>query len=94
MDFVLRQTRDADDFVAGACALESFELGLREIKQVGEEREAGGVGRALHRRRGQPDLESLTDPARNCIARGAGLDTDGQGGLRLSGRLTGHRRYS
>src|SRR2546422_6343193 len=50
MDFVLRQTRDTDDFVSGTCTSENFELGLREIKKVGQEFQAGGVGRALHRR--------------------------------------------
>ncbi len=81
MDFVLGQPRDADDFVTGTVASENFELGLREIEQVGEEREAGGVGRPFHRWRRQPDLERLADPAGDGIARGAGLDLDGQHGL-------------
>src|SRR5713226_8157854 len=72
MEFLLGQTRDADDFVARVGARENFELGLREVEQVGEEREAGGVGGSFHRRRRQPDLERLTDPAGDGIARGAG----------------------
>jgi hypothetical protein len=93
MDFFLGQTFDANYFVTGAGASENVELGLREIKQVGEERETGGVGRSFHRRRRQPDLESLASPACDGIARGTGLDMDGQRCLRESCTLNGHRRH-
>lgn len=95
MNFVFGQTRDADDFGAGAGALDDGQTGRGEIKQLGEKGKTGVVGLPLDRRRRQSDLERLTDEARHFITGGqAGLDADGQCGLRLGGRLTGHRRYS
>jgi len=94
MDFGLRQSSDADHFVARTVASDDGQTGRGKIKQLGEKFETGGVRFPFHRRRRQPDLERLTDQARHLVAGGPGLDTDGQSGLRLSGRLTGHRRYS
>ena len=89
MDFVLRQTRDADHFLTGTLAPENFELGLREIKKIGEEFEAGGVGRALHRRRRQPNVQGVSAPADDRVARRPWLDAEGKGDVRPDNPLTG-----
>ena len=94
MDFRLGQPRDADEFVAGARALDEGQTGRGKVEQLGEKGETGVVGLPLDRRRRQFDLELVTDQARHLVAGGAGLDADGQNGLRLGGRFTGHRRYS
>jgi len=94
MNFVFGQTRDADDFVAGACALDDGQTGRGKIEQLGEKGETGIVGLPLDRRRRQFDLERVADQARHLVAGGPGLDTDGQRGLRLDSSFTGHRRYS
>ena len=72
-------------------ALDNGQTGRGKIEQFGEEGETGVVGLPLDRRRRQFDLQRVTNQARHLVAGGAGLDTDGQNGLRLDGRLTGHR---
>ena len=94
MDFRLRQTRDADHFVARTFALDDGQAGGGKSKQLGEESETGFVGRPFDRRRRQFDLELVTGQARHLVAGGTGLDADGQSGLRLGASLSGHRRYS
>jgi len=85
----LRQTDDAEHFVAGALAPENYELGLREIKKVGEECQAGGVGRAFYRRRRQPNVQGVSGPADDRVARSTWLDAEGKGDVRPDNPLTG-----
>ena len=94
MDFVFGQTRDADEFGAGMGALDDGQTGRGKIKQFGEKGETGVVGLPLDGWRRQSNFEGFTNQTHHLVAGGAGLDTDGQGNLRLGGRLTGHRRYS
>jgi hypothetical protein len=61
MDFVLRQTRDADEFGAGARAVDDGQTGRGKIEQLGEKGKTGVVGFPFHRRRRQSDLERVTD---------------------------------
>ena len=69
--------------------MENFELSLRNIKELGEEIEAGGVGRALHRRRRQPNVQGVSGPADDRVARGPWLDAEGKGDVRPDNPLTG-----
>jgi hypothetical protein len=87
--FFLTQTGDTDDFGAGTLASENFELRLGKIEKVGEEFEAGGVGRALHRRRRQPNVQGVSGPAGDRVARSSGLDTEGNGDVRPDNPPTG-----
>ena len=89
MHFVLTQTGDPDDLGAGMLALENFDVSLRDVEEVGQEFEAGGVGRALHRRRHQPNVQGVSGPADDRVARGPWLDADGNGDVRFGSPLTG-----
>jgi len=85
----LRQTGDADDFSAGTLASENFELRLREIEKVGQEGEAGGVRRALHRRRRQPNVQGVSGPADDRVAGSPWLDAERKSEVRPDNPLTG-----
>src|SRR5438105_15963471 len=89
VDLFLIQTCDLHDFVAGMFTAENFELSLREIEQVGQEGQAGGVGRALHRRRRQPNVQGVSGPADDRVARSSWLDAEGNGDVRPCNPLTG-----
>ena|SRR5438128_1158197 len=89
MDFYLGQASDPDHFVSGTLALENFELSLGKIEEVRQEREAGGVGRALHRQGHQPNVQDVSGPADDRVTRGSWLDTEGEGDVRPGNPLTG-----
>src|SRR2546422_8304729 len=89
VDLVLAQTGDAEHFAAGAGAFENFDVRLGRIKEVGQEFEAGGVGRTLHRRRRQQNIQGVSGPADDRVARGPWLDADGNGDVRFGSPLTG-----
>jgi hypothetical protein len=89
VDLFLTQTCDLHDFVAGALAAQKDHLRTRQIEEIGQERQAGGVGRALHRRRRQPNVQGVSGPAGDRVARGSGLDTEGKGDVRSGNPPTG-----
>jgi hypothetical protein len=89
VDLFLTQACDLHHFVAGTLAPENFELRLGKIENVGEEFQAGGVGRALHRRRRQPNVQGVSGPAGDRVARSSGLDTEGNGDVRPDNPPTG-----
>ena len=89
VDLFLTETCDLHDFGAGALASENFELGRREIKKVGQEFEAGGVRRTLHRRRRQSNVQDVSGPAGDRVTRGSWLDADGEGDVSPGNPLTG-----
>ena len=89
MDLGLCQTEDADDLGAGTFAFENFDVRLGQVKEGRQEREAGGVGRALHRRRRQPNVQGVSGPANDRVARSSWLDAEGKGDVRPDNPLTG-----
>jgi hypothetical protein len=88
-DLFLTQTCDLHDFGAGTLASENFELRLGKIEQVGQEFQAGGVRGAFHRRRRQPNVQGVSGPAGDRVARSSGLDTEGNGDVRPDNPPTG-----
>ena len=89
MDFFLGQASDPDHFVAGAGALENFDVRLGKVKEVGQEFQAGGVGRALHRRRRQPNVQGVSGPADDRVTRSSWLDAERKSDVRPDNSLTG-----
>ena len=88
-DLFLTEARDLHDFGAGALASENFELRLGQIEEISQERQAGGVGRALHRRRRQPNVQGVSGPADDRVVRSPWLDAEGKGDVRPDNPLTG-----
>jgi hypothetical protein len=89
IDLFLTQTCDLHDFGAGTFALDDCQTGRGKIEQLGEEIETRGVGRALHRRRRQPNVQGVSGPAGDRVARSSWLDTEGKGDVRPGNPLTG-----
>ena len=89
VDLFLTQTSDLHDFVAGMFASEDLKLGWRKNEKIGQEGKAGGVGHALHRRRRQPNVQSVSGPADDRVARSSWLDAEGKGDVRPGNPLTG-----
>lgn len=73
---------DPDDFPAGRLAAEHEDAGPGKTQPLSEESAAGGVGGALHRRRGETQRYPIGQLGHQLILRGAGLHVDGEEDVR------------
>ena len=89
MDFVQGQACDLHDFVARVLAAQKNHLRARQVEEICQEFDAGGVGRALHWRRHQPNVQSVSGPADDRVAGSPWLDAERKSDVRPDNPLTG-----
>ena len=77
-DLVSRQTSNANDFVTAALAGSYGNGRARHIQSLCEEIDAGLIGASLDGRRGESQLQSITDLPGDAVLFGTWVDFDGK----------------